>query len=87
MGINKHQGIMGRQRELWGDRGNYEETNNSAGTLYNQCFRLKCCIAEAVIFVFNVSNYFTIGGGWMRGNIEFFLNDLKKNLTFFFSCF
>ena len=50
----------------------------------NHCLGLTCCIADAVIFVFNVSNYFRNGGEWMRGNTI----DLRSemNLTFFFSC-
>ena len=53
----------------------------------NHCLGFTCCIADAVIFVFNVSNYFRNGGGWIRENIEFFLSDLKKNLTFFSDAF
>ena len=77
-------GIMGRQRELWGDRGNYGETNNSAGTLITlRAHMLYSCIADAVIFVFNVSNYFRNGEGLMRGNIKIPLIDLRNESYFF----
>ena len=68
---------MGRQRELWGEKYSSRDTYH--------CLGLTCSTADAVIFVFNVRNYFRNEGGWMRGNIEFFQIDLRKEPFIFFS--
>ena len=68
---------MGGQREFWGDI--------YSSRVSNYCLGLTCSIADAVIFVFNVRNYFRNEGGWMRGNIEFFQIDLRKEPFIFFS--
>ena len=56
----------------------------------NHCLGLTCSIADAVIFVFNVSNYFRNAGEWMRGNtidlrsemnLNFFLQLLKVSIN------
>ena len=64
------EGIIGRHKEFWGDKYSSRDTN--------YCLGLICSIADAVVFVFNVRNYFRNEGGWMRGNIEFFLIDLRN---------